>query len=746
MAQQDVRLGIYCAGDEEITSSLDMAALENVAVKEEKATVYRTHPKISSDEGVAIIKADIEEHKLNRIIILDRSPRTYPGLFDFGPEIMVEAVAFREFVVWTHEPNDEDTQMLAEDYIRMFAAKLNHAIIPEPAKLEVTKTVLVVGGGVAGIRTALNVSACGVKAVLVEKEESLGGWATKFSKSFPSKPPYDTLTTNTVADLIQKVENDENIEVKLNTRIEKIAGQPGEFEVTLQNGGAPEVLKAGSIVQATGWKPYNPKRLTHLGWGSENVITNVQLEKMFLEGKVIRPSDGNAPESIAIIQCAGSRDQEHLSYCSGVCCRASLKHAMQLREMYPDAKVYILYKDIRSAGQYELFYQAAQDDPGFFFTKGEVVSVKEISGGGVSIDLDETLLGEQITVNADMLVLATGMVPSTSVEDGVFAGEGEETLADAPVVEGEEAPKDEAKEANILNLEYRQGTDLPTLKYGFPDSHFVCFPYETRRTAIFAVGTVRAPMDLAQVAMDANGAALKAVQAITLIAEGEALHPRARETAFPEFNLGRCTQCKRCTEDCPFGALDEDEKGTPKPNQARCRRCGTCMGACPERIISFQNYSVAMGNNMIKSVEVPEEFDEKPRIWAFICENDAMPALERAAQKRMKMNPWVRFMPVRCLGSINLVWITNCLDAGFDGIMLIGCKHGDDYQCHFVRGSELAEYRMENVQAKLTQMALESERVIVSSVAIDEDTKLMNILEEYSEEVDDMGANPFKDF
>jgi quinone-modifying oxidoreductase, subunit QmoB len=753
MADKEMKVGVYIAADEEVTSSLDMDSLENVATKEAKATVYKAVENISSPEGAELIRADVAEHELSHVVILDRSPRAFPGLFDFGPEVLVDQVALRELVIWTHEPNDEDTQMLAEDYLRMYVARCKNINPPEPTLEPCEKRVLVVGGGIAGLRAALNAAGAGVPVTLVEKAAELGGWSKKFTKTFPTTPPYDTLTDSPVFDLIERVSGHDLIDVRVNTTVKQIAGQPGSFAAILQNGGAPEDVLVGSVIQATGWNPYNPERLEYLGYGKKNVVTNIQLEEMLTNGAVLK-ADGAAPESIAFIQCAGSRDKEHLGYCSSVCCRASLKHAMQLREMYPDAKIYVLYKDIRSPGQYELFYQKAQDDAGFFFTKGEVVNVDEVNGK-LSIDLDETLLGAQITVDADMLVLAAGMVPTTSVEDGVFADDlMEEGKPDSPVEEADDGTTaDGKKEASgaeagskILNLAYRQGTDLPTLKYGFPDSHFVCFPYETRRTAIFAAGCVRAPMDAAQASMDANGASFKAVQALEMINKGEALHPRSRDLSIPDFFLQRCTQCKRCTEDCPFGALDEDEKGTPKPNLTRCRRCGTCMGACPERIINFQNYSVPMGNNMIKAVEVPEEDEEKPRIVAFVCENDALPALEIAARKRIQFNKWVRIIPVRCLGSVNSVWLTNCLDAGFDGIMLIGCKHGDDYQCHFVRGSELAEYRMDNVQEKLQQMQLESERVEVSAVAIDEWDKIITVLDDYAEQIEEIGPNPFKDF
>ncbi|MBD3166621.1 heterodisulfide reductase subunit A, partial [bacterium] len=143
----EIKVGVYCAADDEIKNSLDLDALENVALKEAKAALFKTHEHISSAEGVALIKEDIEKEGLHRIVVMDRSPRAYPGLFDFGPEIMVDCVALRELVVWSHDPNDEDTQMLAEDYVRMYVAKTAKVKLPEEDKPEVVNTVLVIGGG-----------------------------------------------------------------------------------------------------------------------------------------------------------------------------------------------------------------------------------------------------------------------------------------------------------------------------------------------------------------------------------------------------------------------------------------------------------------------------------------------------------------------------------------------------------------------------------------------------------------------
>jgi len=369
------------------------------------------------------------------------------------------------------------------------------------------------------------------------------------------------------------------------------------------------------------------------------------------------------------------------------------------------------------------------------------------------VKVKDSLLGERVEIEAELVVLAVGMVPNSAdgeairqLRDARKRIERNESETQRKAAEEVAASLAHHDGTAILNLAYRQGPDLPVLADGFPDSHFICFPYETRRTGIYAAGAVRAPMDAGQAAEDGWGAAMKASQVLSALARGETVHPRAGDFGRADFFLQRCTQCKRCTEECPFGSIDEDEKGTPQYNAFRCRRCGVCMGACPERIISYADFSVDAVASMIKEIEVPDESDEKPRILALLCENDAYPALDDAALGRARWNPWVRVIPVRCLGSVNVVWIAEALSRGVDGVILIGCRRGADYQCHYVKGSELAHKRLENVQETLTRLSLESERVRVVELARNELARVPALFDEFAAKLAELGPNPLKGF
>ena len=728
--------------------AFDYEALAKAVTSSKRGGIaeVKEHDVLCSPEGLAMIKADIEEG-CNTMVIGACSPRVKTDEFNFGPDVVMDRAPLREFALWCSEPTyeseeepGEDRQMLAEDYLRMSCAKVSKQDLVTPYHIEenFSNAVMVVGGGPAGMTAALQAAGAGNEVFLVEREAQLGGFLAKMAKLTPQTPPYQELEDTKLAETVAEIDGNEKIKVYLGNTVEKTAGMPGAFDVTLSGG---DTLRVGSIVQATGWTPYPMENLAEeLNSGLANVISNVEMEEKAKAG------DLGGLNAVAFVQCAGSRDQNHLPYCSAVCCLASMKQAMLVKEANPDAAVYVVYKDIRTPEQSEEVYREAQRRGVIFIRRpeDEYPNIAE-SGGKLSLTTKDVLLDDEIILDElDLVVLATGMKPyNPKVVDAPVVP------LDMPEVEAKKLAaeaKAQCEDWSVLNLQYRQGPNLPTLKYAMPDSHFICFPYETRRTGIYSAGCVRRPMRVTQAMEDATGAAMKAIQCIHAADEGFAVHPRSGDMSYPEFAMNRCTQCKRCTEECPFGAINEDEKANPLPNITRCRRCGTCMGACPERIISFKNYSVDMIGTMIKSIDVPDEEDEKPRVIVLVCENDALPALEMAAKKGYKWSPYLRFLPVRCLGSVNLIWIADSMSAGFDGVMLMGCRRGDDYQCHFVKGSELANARMSKISETLNRLALESERVKVQEVAINDYEKVVEYINDFMETIDEVGLNPMKGF
>lgn len=757
--------------------------IEKVAeAAKEKGYDCKIHSCLCSDEGVEFLKKDVADG-INALSIAACSRRVNFDIFRFDG-CVVDRVSLREGVAWsrsradfpapTEEQLDDETfvdniQHLAEDYVRMGVARLEKITVPEPYKLEnFNRNILVIGGGVTGLTAAVEAAEAGYNVTVVEKTDSLGGYAATMRKQIPMGDYSKGLVDPVVGKLIEKAESNSKITIKTGTVVARIAGQPGEFVVTFKkpgekiefdvpmavpedqrydekgnpldvdqireiynkiNEGRADVLTIdpngepfAGVVLAAGWRPaeIDAEKYAHLGVGSKDVITNHEFEQLAAKGKVVRPSDGKPAKNVVFVQSPGMDEGDaDFEYAGSVTSMVALKQAKYVRDDYADGKAYVIYQHMRTPGLMEDFYKEIQQDRGIFLTKGAVTGVEE-NGDVLAVSAEGTLLGNDVTIKADLVVLATGMVPAT-------------------------------KDAPVVNLAYRQGPGFRDIGIfdGYADSNFICFPYETQRTGVYSAGAVRRSMTIEESTEDARGAALKAIQAIESANRGTAVHPRSGDMTFPDFFFQRCTQCKRCTEECPFGALDDDAKGTPKPNPTRCRRCGTCMGACPERIIGFADYNIDSIGSMVKSIWVPSDWDFDPpplRILGLVCENDALPALDMAALHRKSIHPYVRIIPVRCLGSVNVVWIKDALSQGMDGVFMLGCKHGDDYQCHFVKGSELMDVRTYKMGETLVSLGLEEERVEQFEVAIDDYDKVSDMINGFVEKIESLGPNPFKGF
>jgi len=747
----EMKIGAYICKGCGIGDRLDAGQLETTAKRDGKAAICQTSDFLCSEAGVKMIQDDIDNEGVNRVVIAACSRRAKTEAFNFENVALVRT-NLREGVIWVRPDTDdqqETTQEMADDYVRMGCAEAKYAKPPHASgEQSVNRNILIAGGGISGMTAAIEASKAGYPCTIVEKTGTLGGATAQLYKKIPTKAPYTDPVDNGVAELIAAVEADSNITVHLNSTLTKTAGAPGRFEADISTeSGSTETKSFGAIVQASGFTPYDANKLTEFSYTkSKDVVTQAELELLAIAadgGAIKRPSDGKEVSSVLFIQCAGQRSkkEDHLQHCSGFCCSASIKQAMYFKDQNPDIDTTVLYTDLRTPGAGgENFYRSGQKK-GVIFTKG--IASEVVHSQNPTVKFKDLILDEDVELEVDMVVLATGMVPNS----------GQETAADLTIQDNED--KADAKASgeeqvirvdveSILNLDYRQGKDVPHMANGFADSHFICFPYETQRTGIYTAGPTRRPMDTGQAMDDAMGAAMKAIAAAENSGLGKAAHPRVADLSFPSFRMEGCTQCKRCTVECPFGAINEDEKGFPQFNESRCRRCGTCMGACPVRVISFENYSIDTVGQQLKAVDIPDEFEEKPRILVLACENDAYPALDMAAQNKLEYSAFTRIIPVRCLGSVSLSWITDSLNSGFDGLILMGCPSGDDYQCHFVKGSLMAQERMSKVGDTLQSLSLEQERVQTYEISITDIHKVPQIINDMADTITQIGMSPFK--
>ncbi|MBW2570906.1 MAG: CoB--CoM heterodisulfide reductase iron-sulfur subunit A family protein, partial [Deltaproteobacteria bacterium] len=555
----DKKYGVYICTGCGIGDALEMEEL--CEVPEEEGLPVKTHSFLCGKEGVELIKKDIADDGINTLVIAACSLRVNFDVFNFDGCI-IDRVNLREQVVWSHprseyprlteeQKDDEEhfdsLQMLAEDYLKMGMAKVAKIDLPEPYQLEtLSKKILVIGGGITGISAALDAAKTGYEVTIVEKESSIGGYAAKIRKQLPIQDPYEALIPPVIEDKIKELETYDNISVKTNTVVARLAGEPGDFIVTLKKPGEkiefdvpfplpeemkfdengkeldvedqhkryleynegrvdilqfdPDGEKFGAVVLAAGWRPFEPEgdELEHLGYGAfPDVVTNQKFEEMAAKGKIVT-SDGKEAKSVVFVQSPGKGDDDSdFDYCGSVTSMVALKQAKYVCEDYEDGKAYIFYQHMRTPGLMENFYKNLQETEGIFLTKGEVISVSK-NGDGMIVEADNTLLGEKVKVRADMVVLATGMVPAT---------------VDDPVV----------------NMAYRQGPAFRDIGLfdGFCDSNYICFPYETQRTGIYAAGAIRRSMTIEESIEDATGAVLKAIQCIESVNRGVAVHPRS---------------------------------------------------------------------------------------------------------------------------------------------------------------------------------------------------------------------------
>jgi len=565
------RIGVYicyCGGN--ISDFVDVERIREEVREDPGVVVARTHMFTCSDAAQQEIIDDIAKEKLDGLVVASCSPKLHLHTFRSMAEraglnpYQYEQVNLREQCSWAHRN--------ARDLATEKAARLVHGGIAKcrlseslaPLRIQTTPKVLVVGGGAAGLRAAIALADLGLFVYVVEKAAQVGGWTRKWGRMFP----HNRLGSEIIRDLKEQVRQREDITCFTDARLVKKTGNVGDFKVKVSLAGEELVsLDVGAIIVATGFDIYQPKQ-GELGYGQAGVlrlnefrelIDNSNGGRLKYQDRIIR--------NIVYVYCVGSRqpsdgDQPNL-YCSRYCCSAAVHTALCVFEKEPAIHQFHLFRDMRTYGKYELLYEEACNKGSAFlcYREDKPPSVEPVEGGLRVKVQDELLGGEQIEIDADLVVLVAGMIPRRNEE--------------------------------LLDV-----LKLPVGRDGFLNEiHPKLRPVETVIDGVYIAGTAQGPKNLPESIASALSAASKSA---ALLKKGYV----DLEPYVAEIDPNRCDGCWECLEVCPYGAIEKlsiEDKEIAQVNASLCKGSGACVPSCPVGAIDLVGYSDAQVKAMIEA-------------------------------------------------------------------------------------------------------------------------------------------------
>ncbi|HHC25142.1 MAG TPA: CoB--CoM heterodisulfide reductase iron-sulfur subunit A family protein, partial [Desulfobacterales bacterium] len=546
VSEEEPRIGVFvchCGANigsvVNVPSTVDYAlTLPNVAYAQEQLFSCATN---SAKEITEMAK----EKGLNRVVIAACSPRTLEPLFqdtlrEAGIlQYYLDMANIREHNSWVHTKEKEEATQKAKDIIRMSVARACHLEPLQEFDLPVNKTALVVGGGIAGMTCALSIANQGHEVHLVEKDKDLGGMARRIHTTLE-----DLDVQSYLNDMIRAVYKNPFIHVSHDATITGVSGYVGNFMTTLETEGRTKEIKHGATVIAIGADEYKPTE--YLYGENDQVFTHLEL------GEQIAKKEANVinAESLVMIQCVGCRNEDR-NYCSRVCCGHAVKNALKLKEIKPEMDIHILFRDMRTYGFREDAYREASDRNVKFIRyepddKPQVEAVKEGGKSVVRVTLPDSILGQRLELDADILSLAAAVIPSASVRE--IAGLFKVTLS----------PDDFFKEAHVK------------LK-----------PVEFAADGVYLCGTAHYPKHIPETISQAYGAAGRVLTLLshdTVTASGSVCEVKEND----------CVSCGACITACSYDAIEFID--TPKGNKAwvnpvLCKGDGLCNTKCPTNAI-----------------------------------------------------------------------------------------------------------------------------------------------------------------
>lgn len=646
------KIGVFvCWCGSNIAATVDIEKVVQ-AVSHEPGVVHaEDYQYMCSEGGQVKIKQAIKDLGLTGIVVCACSPRMHEATFRKAAQAaglnpyMVEIANIREQCSWIHKDKEEATEK-AIILARTAVAKLNLNKPLKAGESKVVKRALVIGGGIAGLQSALDIADAGYEVDIVEKSPTIGGKMAQLDKTFPTLDCAACILTPKMVDAAShekinlftysEVEGVSgfvgNFNVKINKKArsiksdlcsgcgvctEKCPSKKGksEFNMGLSNRGAiyipfaqaipnvpvidreqctkfktgkcglcqkvcsagavdfeqqDEIIERqyGAIVVATGFNPISLDKFEEYSYSqSKDVITSLELERIMnaagpTKGKLLRPSDNTHPHTIVFVQCVGSRDTSGCgkTYCSKICCMYTAKHAMLIREKYPDVDVHVFYIDVRTPGKnFDEFYRRAVEEYGVNYIKGMVGKIAPINGKLV-VQGSDLISNEQVTISADMVVLATAI----------------------------EADKSAKGLATMLTA------SIDTNNF-FTEAHPKLKPVESPTAGVYLSGVCQGPKDIPETVAQASAASAKV---IGLLAKDKLLcNPCVSQS---DENL--CNGCSACEKVCPYGAITYADKElrahgkievhrVAQVNEAVCQGCGACTVTCPSGAMDLKGFT-----------------------------------------------------------------------------------------------------------------------------------------------------------
>ena len=552
VSQEELRVGVFvCHCGANIGRVVDVpdvveyaSGLDNVVHAQESLFACST-------DNAKQISDQIREKGLNRVVVAACTPRTHEPLFrdtcrEGGiNQYLYEMANIREHCSWVHSKDPESATKKAKEIVGMSVARASLLSPLEEYELPVNKTALVVGGGLAGMTSALSMAKQGFRVQLLEKDKQLGGMARSINTTLEGMDVQGFLK-----DTVQKVYQHPLIQVTHNAAIIDVNGYVGNFDVTVESNGRAKHIKCGAAILATGATEYKPTE--YLYGENDNVVTQLELESLIAQQD---EALGQAKD-LVMIQCVGCRNQDR-NYCSRICCTHAIKNALSLKALNPEITIYILFRDIRSYGYREDYYREAAEKGVKFirWDQADKPEVKAATEGGrdvLKVTVPDPILGQRLELDADILTLSAAVIPS----------------------------EDTMEVARLFKVALNPDGFLQ-------EAHVKLRPVDFAAEGIFLCGSAHYPKHITEAVSQAYGAAGRAITILTkdsVTATG----------AICEVDESACESCGACLSVCNYGAIEfhETEKGVKaRVNPVLCKGDGLCNTVCPAKAITLQHFT-----------------------------------------------------------------------------------------------------------------------------------------------------------